>query len=87
MGKYEKLLAKVMGGDADNNIAFDDLCWLLERRGFEARIKGSHRSYSFSGLPRPLVIQPRSDGKSKNYQVALARVAFSEISSAEVEKI
>jgi hypothetical protein len=40
MGKFEKVLQKVLGGKSDANISFDDLCHLLRRLGFAERISG-----------------------------------------------
>lgn len=62
-----------MSGQADANITFEDLCWLLERFGFEKRVSGSHHVFSRANLQRPLNLQPRNDGKSKTYQVEQAR--------------
>ncbi len=42
MGKYEKLLQKILAGTSDNNIKFTDLCQLLKKLGFAERIKGDH---------------------------------------------
>jgi hypothetical protein len=35
VGKYEALLAKILGGAADASIGFGELCNLLEGLGFE----------------------------------------------------
>ena len=45
MGKYEKLLLKVLSGTSDSNIKFDQLLTLLRRLEFEERIKGSHHIF------------------------------------------
>ena len=42
MSKFEKLLLKILSGASDRNISFNELCNLLERLGFEMRVKGSH---------------------------------------------
>ena len=42
MGKYDKLLLRIFQGQSDGSIAFDDLCQLLVRLGFDERIRGSH---------------------------------------------
>lgn len=81
MGKYEKLLAKVMSGTADNNIAFDDLCWLLERRGFEARIKGGHFNFKYPSV-RTLSLQ-REGAQAKGYQVKQTRETLQEVAQIE----
>lgn len=38
----EKTLGRLLSGTADVTIRFDDLCLLLERLGFEKRVRGSH---------------------------------------------
>jgi hypothetical protein len=35
MGKYDKLISQILQATSDANIAFDDLCQLLRRMGFE----------------------------------------------------
>ncbi len=42
MGKYDKLLLKVLSGTSDSNIQFTELCRLLHRLDFQERIKGDH---------------------------------------------
>jgi len=34
MSKAEKLAAKILSGKSDNNFAFNDLCYILDRAGF-----------------------------------------------------
>jgi predicted RNA binding protein YcfA (HicA-like mRNA interferase family) len=73
VGKAEKLVAKILGGKSDKNFAFDDLCYVLERAGFESRHgKGSHRIYYKEGVVEIVNIQPRN-GKAKPYQVKQVR--------------
>jgi hypothetical protein len=50
MGKYEKLLNQILRGSSDSNIAFDDLCQLLRRLGFDERIRGSHHNFRKPGI-------------------------------------
>jgi len=45
MAKSDKLVYKILQGDADSNINFDDLRSLLKRLGFEERIRGSHHIF------------------------------------------
>ena len=45
MGKYEKLLLKILQGRSDANIEFSELARLLEIFGFSARIRGSHHIF------------------------------------------
>lgn len=73
MGKYEKVLQRVLSGEADANISFDDLCYLLERLGFaEGSGKGSHRNYRMKGVREILTLQPQGN-KAKRYQVRQVR--------------
>ena len=72
MGKLEKILAQILRGRSDQNIAFDDLIFLLESLGFEKRIKGSHHVFSKDGVVEIINIQATS-GKAKPYQVKQIR--------------
>lgn len=76
MSKFEKVLRRVLSGEADANIDFDDLVWLLRRLNFDLRINGSHHVFRHEALTRAVNIQPRSDGKAKGYQVGQAREAL-----------
>ena len=72
MGKWAKLREKILVGDSDANIAFDDLCHLLRRFGFRERVKGSHHIFSQHGVEEIINIQPH--GKlAKTYQVGQVR--------------
>jgi predicted RNA binding protein YcfA (HicA-like mRNA interferase family) len=73
MSRAAKLTAKILSGRSDQNFAFDDLCYILERAGFGSRSgKGSHRIFSKDGVAEIINIQPR-DGKAKPYQVKQVR--------------
>lgn len=39
MGKYEKLTAKILSGTSDANVSFSDICQLIEKFGFDERIR------------------------------------------------
>ena len=45
MGKWDKLRQKILLGESDANIPFDDLCHLLRRLDFHERVKGSHHIF------------------------------------------
>lgn len=75
MGKFEKLLQKILKGTSDANIPFEDLCQLLRREGFEERTGGSHHVFVKRGVDRQIVLQPRGD-KAKRYQVRQVRELF-----------
>jgi len=73
MSRAEKLAAKILGGRSDQNFAFDDLCYILERAGFQSRSgKGSHRIYYREGVVEILNVQPRG-AKAKPYQIKQVR--------------
>ena len=72
MGRLEKILGLILRGGSNQNIAFDDLVFLLERLGFEKRIKGSHHVFSKDGVAEIINLQP-SGSKAKPYQVKQVR--------------
>ncbi len=72
MGKYEKVMNKVLSGASDVNIAFDDIRGLLLHLGFDERIRGSHHMYRKEGIEEKINIQ-RSGSKAKPYQVKQVR--------------
>lgn len=72
MGKYDKLIDKILRGTSDANIPFDDLRGLLIRLGFDERIRGSHHVYRKEGIEEKLNLQ-QDDGKAKPYQVRQVR--------------
>ena len=50
MGKYSKLMEKIMAGGADGNIEFAALCHLLVRLGFDERVKGGHHIFTWGDV-------------------------------------
>lgn len=72
MSKYEKLLDRILKGSSDTNIAFDDLCNLLRRLGFEERTRGSHHMFRREGVAEKINLQ-RDGSKAKVYQVRQVR--------------
>ena len=74
MSRAEKLAAKLLTGRSDKNFSFDDLCYIIERAGFECRGgKGSHRIYAKQGVAEIINVQPRGGGEAKPYQVKQVR--------------
>lgn len=62
------LLQRLMEGSV-TNVAFQDLCQLVEGLGFElARVQGSHHIYKQAGV-REVVNLQNENGKAKPYQV------------------
>ncbi len=72
MGKWNKLRQKILLGESDANIDFDDLCHLLRRLGFAERIRGSHHIFSHDGVEEIINIQPKGR-TAKTYQIAQVR--------------
>ena len=72
MSKHVKLLEKILSGTADANIPFDALCHLLQRLGFQMRVRGSHHVFFCDGIEEILNLQPRG-GSAKPYQVKQVR--------------
>jgi len=72
LSQYAELIAKVLGGGSDTNIAFDDLRNLLKRLGFVERIKGGHHTFRKGGVAEKTNLQ-RFGGNAKPYQVRQVR--------------
>ncbi|KIQ54631.1 type II toxin-antitoxin system HicA family toxin [Meiothermus taiwanensis] len=75
MGRFEKLLLKVLRGTADANIDFDDLRQLLLHLGFEERVKGSHHIFRKEGIEDRINLQ-QDGSKAKPYQVRQVRAVI-----------
>jgi hypothetical protein len=72
MGKHEKLYEHILLRRSDANVSFDELCSLLQRLGFDERIRGDHHIFNKAGVEEILNLQPRS-GKAKPYQIRQVR--------------
>ena len=72
MSKPTKTLAKILSGDSDAGIRFEEMCSLLVRLGFGKRIRGSHHIFTRPGIETLIDLQPRQ-GKCKPYQVRQVR--------------
>ena len=72
MSRLEKTRERVLLGNADANIDFNDLCNLLENLGFIERIKSSHHIFVRAGVEEIINIQPKGS-KAKAYQVKQVR--------------
>lgn len=76
MSKAEKLAAKILTGKSDKNFAFNDLCYVLERAGFQSRSgKGSHRIYYKEGVVE-IVNPSAAQWKGETLPSKGARTAF-----------
>lgn len=72
MDKYEELRRRILQGESDANVDFDDLRRLLAGLGFEERIRGSHHIFRKQGV-RELVNLQKEGNKAKVYQVRQVR--------------
>lgn len=72
MGKYDKILQKIIHGRADANILFSELRQLLLRLDFQERIRGDHHIFTKEGVAEILNIQPLG-AMAKAYQVKQVR--------------
>ena len=72
MGQYEKLLLSILSGTRDKNLLFSDLRTVLERLGFQCRIKGDHFIYTKDCIEEIVNIQPMGN-MAKPYQVKQVR--------------
>ena len=72
MSQYEKLLFSILSGTQDRNISFSELQTVLDRLGFQRRIKGDHFIYTKDGVEEIINIQPVGN-KAKPYQVKQVR--------------
>lgn len=72
MARPQKLLERILRGDADANIPFSEMVHLLKRLGFSERIKGSHHIFTRDSVIEILNLQPKGN-KCKPYQVKQVR--------------
>jgi predicted RNA binding protein YcfA (HicA-like mRNA interferase family) len=72
MGKYDKLLTKILHGASDANIPFQSICHLMQRLGFDERVKGDHHIFTKDGIEEIINLQPRGSD-AKPYQVKQVR--------------
>lgn len=73
MSKIVKLLRRILAGNADRNIPFDDLRKLLLVIGFSERITGSHHIFTKEGVEEIINLQAIDGNKAKAYQVNQVR--------------
>ena len=46
----EKVLKKLLRGESDANLRFDELCHVLKSKGFHMRVSGSHHIFTRAGV-------------------------------------
>lgn len=72
MSKHDKLLDRILRGTSDASIPFDGLCHLLQRLGFQMRVRGSHHIFFKDEVEEILNLQPMG-ASAKTYQVKQVR--------------
>jgi predicted RNA binding protein YcfA (HicA-like mRNA interferase family) len=75
MGRWDKLIAKILRGSSDSNIDFNELCSLLTYLGFVERIKGGHHIFRREGVEELINLQ-KEGNKAKAYQVKQVRAVL-----------
>jgi len=70
--KWRGLVEKILSGESDYGIGFEDICGLLLHLGFEVRIRGSHHLFRKQGIEVRINLQ-RDGNKAKPYQVKQVR--------------
>ena len=68
------LRQRILSGESDANIRFDDLRTFLMRLGFVERIRGSHHIFRREGVRERITLQ-RDGSHAKPYQVRQVRQA------------
>lgn len=68
----EKILEKLLRGESDANLRFEELCHLLRAKGFRMRVSGSHHIFTKSGVIERINLQCHGS-KAKPYQVKQVR--------------
>ena len=72
MGRKEKVLNKILSGQSDYNISFNDLINLLLSLGFTRRQEGSHNIFTKEGINERINLQAEGS-KAKGYQLKQIR--------------
>ena len=70
--QHQKFLKRLMGGAADADISFSELCAFKNRLGFDERISSSHHIFTKEGVEEILNLQPKG-AQVKPYQVKQVR--------------
>ena len=76
MTKRDKLTEKILEGNSDGNITFEEITQFLLSRGYSVkRVRGSHYHFRKDGS-QPFNLQASENGKAKRYQVKQIRDYF-----------
>ena len=68
----EKTLEKLLRGESEANIRFDEICQVLQAKGFRMRVSGIHHIFTKTGVMERMNLQ-REGSKAKPYQVRQVR--------------
>ncbi len=68
----EKTVEKLLRGESDANVRFEEIVHLLEAKGFRMRISGSHHIFTRPGVLERINLQ-REGSRAKPYQVRQGR--------------
>jgi hypothetical protein len=74
--KKDKILEKVISGQRETNIKFQELRTLLLNYGFSERIRGDHYIFTKEHIFEIINLQPKKDGRAKLYQIKQVRDLF-----------
>lgn len=72
MSRLDKVLEQILRGTSDANIAFNELCQLLIKLGFDERVRGGHHIFTREAVREIINLQPKG-AKAKPYQVKQVR--------------
>ena len=72
MNENDRLRQRILSGQSDANIRFDDLRLFMLRLGFVERVRGSHHIFRKEGVRELLNLQ-RDGSHAKPYQVRQVR--------------
>ena len=72
MSRRGKFLNRILRGESDANIPFEELRQLLTFLGFAERIRGDHHIFTREGVEEILNLQPKGS-QSNPYQVTPVR--------------
>ena len=68
----DKIIEKLLHGESDANVRFEELCHLLQVKGFRMRTQGSCRIFARPGVRERINLQ-REGPHAKPYQVRQVR--------------
>jgi hypothetical protein len=75
MGRRRKLYDRIVGGQSDANIPFEQTVNMLKSMGFAERIRGSHHIFTREGVVEPINLQDVG-GECVPYQVKQMRLVL-----------